>query len=306
MSFRLAVATEDFGTPLKTAIAEAARSKVLRGLRFNVRSEVRPDDFSDTALRQLRHYVTERQLQVAGLLYPSRHSLHEPDQLDRRLQSIRSAMTLAQKLGTSELLIRCGRIPDPTATSRDTNDPAIPTNSNVDSLRNPFSFAPTTADQLLTAGQPTPAEQFATLCDILNDLVRYGNHIGCILQLQFASFHVVRIQQLLNEVKSGPVGIVFDPATAVMTGGQPVAVFRDLYRAIGYVRGRDARADVDGAGIEVPIGDGSVDWMELLATFAEADYQGWLCVERAGGDQRAEDVRHGLDYISSLLINTGS
>ncbi len=318
MSLRLAVATEDFGSPLKSAIAEASRCLV-DGIRLNARTEVRTEDFSDTALRQLKHFVAERRMSVAGLMFSSRFSLQDPEHLDQRIDGIRAAMPLVRKLGTSELLVRCGRIPNPDddgsqeggkrkadESSDDVQNQEsrrgskIPTNSNVDSLLNPFSFAPAGAG--LKASGPSPARQFATLCDILNDLVRYGSHVGCHLQLQLQAFDTDRISRLLAEVKSGPVGLVFDPATAVMTGRSPVGVFRDLYRHVSYIRARDASADIDGAGIEMPLGDGSVDWTELIPTFAEADYQGWVCVERTGGDQRAEDVRRGVSQLRTLIL----
>lgn len=298
MSLQLAVATEDFGSPLKPAISQAAECVGIRGLRLNVRTEVRAEDFSDTALRQLSLYVTERQLKIAGLMFPSRHALHDPTHLDQRLDGIRTAMPLARKLGTAELLIRCGRIPDPESTTPGTAA-SSPTNADVNSLTNPFSFAPKPG--LATQNRPADSEQFAMLCDILNDLVRFGNHIGCVLQLQFAEYDLKRIQRLLNEVKAGPVGLVFDPATAVMTGSSPVSVFRELYHAIGYIRARDARTNIDGAGIEVPVGDGIVDWTELLPTISEADYNGWICIERSGGDQRADDVRRGVSRVNGLL-----
>lgn len=303
MSLRLAVATEDFGSPLKTAIAEAAECHV-QGLRLNARTEVRPDEFTETGLRQLRLLIGERQLAVAGLSWPSRRPIYDRDNLERRVESIRAAMTLVRRLGTSELLIRCGRIPDPDANGQpaaDSGTPSeTPTNSDVESLKNPFSFAPSSPLQRPTG--PSEAQQFALLRDILNDLIRHGSHVGCILQLQVAVYQTSRVLRLLDELAAGPVGIVFDPATAVMTGRSPAAVFRDLYNHIGYVRARDALADVDGAGVEVALGDGTVDWLELLPTFAEANYQGWVCVERSGGEQRAEDVRLGVSRICNLLL----
>jgi hypothetical protein len=68
MALRLAVATEDFGQPLRQAIVQAALNPV-QGLRLNARTEVRAEEFSDSALRQLRHYVDEHQMRVAGLMY---------------------------------------------------------------------------------------------------------------------------------------------------------------------------------------------------------------------------------------------
>ncbi len=298
MTLRLAVATEDFGQPLRQAILLAAQNPV-QGLRLNTRTEVRPEEFSDTALRQLKHTVEEHQLRVAGLMYSSRHSLQDPQHLDQRLDGIRAAMMLVRKLGTTELLVRVGRIPDPDQQQAESARGG-PTNDDVDSLRNPFSFAPS-AQALMSATGSSEARQFELLCDIVNDLIAYGSRHGATLQLQLAAFDTERITRLLSRTTAGPVSLVFDPATCIMTGGSPVKLFRDLYRHVGYIRARDAQKDVDGGGIEMPLGDGSVDWTELLPTLGEAEYSGWFCIERTGGDQRVEDVRAAVRRIRQLL-----
>ncbi len=298
MTLRLAVATEDFGQPLRQAILLAAQNPV-QGLRLNTRTEVRPEEFSDTALRQLKHTVEEHQLRVAGLMYSSRHSLQDPQHLDQRLDGIRAAMMLVRKLGTTELLVRVGRIPDPDQQQAESASGG-PANDDVDSLRNPFSFAPS-AQALMSATGSSEARQFELLCDIVNDLIAYGSRHGATLQLQLAAFDTERITRLLSRTTAGPVSVVFDPATCIMTGGSPVKLFRDLYRHVGYIRARDAQKDVDGGGIEMPLGDGSVDWTELLPTLGEAEYSGWFCIERTGGDQRVEDVRAAVRRIRQLL-----
>ncbi len=301
MTLRLAVATEDFGQPLRQAIAQAAKNKV-QGLRLNARTEIRTEEFSDTALRQLKLYVAEHQMKVAGLMYSSRHVLYDQQHLDQRLDGIRTAMTLVQKLGTTEVLVRVGRIPDPESAIPAVNAES-PKNDDVNSLKNPFSFAPTSST-LNTAG-PSEAQKFQMLCDIVNDLADYGNRYGAVLQLQLASFEPVRIQQLLGRVNAGAVGIVFDPASCTMTGKSPVQVFRDLYKHIGYIRLRDAQKDVDGGGIEVPFGDGSVDWIELLPTIVEANLPRWVCVERTGGENRDDDVCEAIHRIATMLPGPG-
>jgi sugar phosphate isomerase/epimerase len=297
MGLRMAVATEDFGHPLRQAIRLAAQNPV-QGLRLNARSEVKASEFTETGLRQLRHYVAEHQMQVAGLYYPSRHALADPQSLDQRLDGIRATLGLTRRLGTSELLLRVGRIPDPAMIEPESAE-GTPDNANVDSLRNPFSFAPSAAT--FNAKQPSEAQQFHLLCEILNDLANEANHQGAVLQLILSSYESSRIQALLSAVTKGPVGLVFDSATCVMSGRSPVSVFREWYSHVGYVRLRDARKDVDGGGIEVAYGEGAVDWTELPAVLTEAESQAWVCVERTGGDQRAEDVLHAVRSMKAML-----
>lgn len=301
MPLRLAVATEDFGSSLREAITEAAKCPV-SGIRLNARSEVRSEDFSDTALRQLVHYISEHQMTVAGLMFPSRSAIYDASNLDRRISAVRQAMGLVRKLKTSELIIRCGRIPDPDEATP-IAPAGAPSNEDVDSLRNPFSFAPAApALPSLNATQESDAKKFELLCEILSDLVGYGNHVGCRLQLQVASYLPDRITRLLDRIKTGPVQVVFDPATVIMSGGRVDRLYRDLYQHIGYVRSRDAIRDIDGAGVEVALGEGLVDWPELLALLSESQYGGWMCIERCGGDSRSDDVRNGVAHICNLTL----
>lgn len=296
MSLRLAVATEDFGTPLKKAIGLASECEV-PGLRLNCRSEVTAADSTESSLRQILLYVRERKMKVAGLFCPTRHALYDPEYLEPRLDTIRKSMTMARKLETSELLVRCGRIPDPEATT----SPGKIAEVSIDDQANPFSFASPSSQST----SPTSASEFSTLCEILNDLTQHGNHVGCTLNLVLATYDLPLVQRLLNEVRSGPVNIVFDPATAVMTAAKVNQTFRNIYQQVGYIRARDAIRDIDGAGIEVGLGDGTVDWAELMPTLSEADYSGWICVERTGGDDRADDVRRGVSLLKNLIPLSG-
>lgn len=293
MSLRLAVATEDFDASLKKAIGLAGTTEV-SGLRLNSRSDVPADSATASSIRQILLYVKEHQMSVAGLTCPTRHALYAPDYLEPRLEIIRQSMSLARKLETSELLVRCGRIPDPDAES------ATQTPVSIDDKANPFTFSRDTVET------PSPASEFSLLCEILNELTQHGNHVGCVLQLQLSTYSPPGlIKRLLSEITAGPLQFVFDPATAIMTGSDPTTTFRDFYQNIGYVRARDALKDIDGAGVEVGVGDGNVDWTQLLPTLYEADYQSWLCVERTGGDNRAEDVRRGVSHLKALIPQTG-
>lgn len=298
MAFRLATATEDFGTDLRSAIRLAAEQPV-QGLRLNARTEVRAADFSESALRQLRHQVEEHQLRVAGLYYPSRHALADTASLEQRLDGIRAACGIVRKLGTSEVIIRVGRLPDPAQSSP---APAVdtPTNENVDSLLFPFSFAPGAAASSVRR-EPSPAEQFDVLCEILNDLAGHASRHGAQLQLIIAGCEQERMRLLLSRVQSGPVGFVFDPGACVMSGVNPVSFYRSIWQQVGYIRLRDAQKDVDGGGIETAFGDGTVDWIELAAVLVEANPVTWMCLERTGGDQRAADTADAVRRFRSLL-----
>lgn len=297
MPLRLAVATEDFDTPIKKAIGLASELQV-PGVRLNTRSELNIGKASSTALRQILLYVQERQMQIAGLSCPTKHALYDENFLEPRLEVIRNSMTLARQLNTTELLIRCGPIPDP-----DAETTASPSEATaIDDAANPFSFP---ASQPSTA-LASPAQQFSTLCQILNELAQHGNHVGCVINLQLPDFHLGLMKRLLNEVKAGPLNLVFDPATAIMSGAEVDRTYRDIYEHVGYVRARDAVQNLDGASTEAGLGKGIVDWIQFMPTLIEANYEGWVCVERTGGDSRADDVRQGVSELKRLIPQTSN
>jgi len=161
MSLRLAVATEDFGTPLRLAISRAGQAQVA-GVRLNARSEILAENMSASGLKQLAQYIRENRMQIAGLHCPTRHSLAAPEYLEERIQLIRSAMELVQPLQTSSLLVPCGRIPDPnrTAPEPDSGD------SGIDQPANPFSFDTLTRRSPQLARQSTSSTRCVKLLPI--------------------------------------------------------------------------------------------------------------------------------------------
>jgi len=107
---KLAIATEVFGLPLRDSVLAAADGGA-QGVRFNARDELRPGDLSDTGRRQFLHLLSERDLAVASLTFPTRRALYDEDQLDARLAALRSAIEFARQLKSSILTLRIGRLP---------------------------------------------------------------------------------------------------------------------------------------------------------------------------------------------------
>lgn len=273
----------------------------MSGVRLNARSELEAGRAGSSSLRQILLYIRENRMRVAGLICPTRHALYDEEFLEPRLDLIRRSMSLVRSLETEELLVRCGRIPDPVETSA-VPPPASSVREPADV--NPFGFSGFPKGSVTGLKRQTEADRFSLLCEIVNDLAKYGNHVGCTLNLMVAAYRPQLISKLLSNITCGPVRIVLDPATAVMTGESStslVDLYRSFHAAIGYVRARDAIRDVDGAGVEVAVGDGNVDWLELLLTMEDAAFTGWTCIERTGGDHRREDVVHGLTHLRSLI-----
>ena len=118
MPASLAVSLAHVDRPLRPLLDVAAGWKV-DGVVLDTRTQVRPDEFGQTARRQLRHTLSERQLRLAALHVPTRSGLSDPDRLDARLGAIVAAMQLAYDLGSLAVSVRLGTWPaDEDATQR--------------------------------------------------------------------------------------------------------------------------------------------------------------------------------------------
>jgi sugar phosphate isomerase/epimerase len=107
---QLAVCTAPFQLSLKQAIDAAARIGV-QGVQLDTRTEAKPDELSDSARRQVLHYLDERGLTLGSLSCSLRQPLYERERLDHRIERVRGAMVFASQLKVRTLTLRPGRIP---------------------------------------------------------------------------------------------------------------------------------------------------------------------------------------------------
>ena len=139
------------------------------------------------------------------------------------------------------------------------------------------------------------------LVEALCDLARYSNHIGTLLAVTPTNDSAETLKSLLDEVKTGPIGIDFDPAHFAMTGRPVAESLRTLHDFVMHVQLRDGIRGIDG-GQEEAVGQGNVDWVEILALLGEMDYRGWLTSIRSQGEDRARDMTRGIKFVRQLLL----
>ncbi len=139
------------------------------------------------------------------------------------------------------------------------------------------------------------------LVEALCDLARYANHIGTSLAVIPTNDSAEALRTLLTEITLGPIGVDFDPAHFAMTGRPVAESLRTLHGLVLHCQLRDGIHGIDG-GQEVAVGNGNVDWIELLALLGEMDYSGWLTSIRAEGNHRASEMSRGIKLIQKLVL----
>ncbi len=140
------------------------------------------------------------------------------------------------------------------------------------------------------------------LIELLSDLAAHGNHVGVTIALTPTSDTTEQLAEVLRRVKTGPIGIDFDPAHFAMSGQSTTEALRLLHASIAHVQLRDGVRELTGGGAETAIGQGAIDWAELLALLGEIDYRGWATAIRTQGPDKPGDIARGLSAVRRLLL----
>lgn len=260
---KLAVATRCFGLPVKRAIQSAAQIGA-QGVQLDAQNEVTPSSFGASGDRHFRKLLEEFNLSVAALRLPARRSLVEPEFIDQRVEHIKSALEFAWRLKVPILIIHPGTIEN-------------------------------------KEGENEAGGNFSLICEVMNDLAGYASHIGTDLCIACENNSSTIIHELISKVHTGFVGVDFDTAEMIFNSQDQENYIRTLHSSIKSYRLRDAVREMEGGGIEVPLGQGMVIWDQFLPLVSETAYQGWLTIDRTQGDRRLEDCRQAISYLQSIL-----
>jgi sugar phosphate isomerase/epimerase len=125
------------------------------------------------------------------------------------------------------------------------------------------------------------------------------------------SFHLetgqepaVQLLQFIQDVGRPNLGVNFDPANMILYGtGEPLAALDVLAAHVRGVHCKDAVPSGDPAllGVEVPMGQGSVDLGGVVRKLRAIGYRGPLVIEREHGPRVRGDVVEARTYLQQLL-----
>ena len=123
----------------------------------------------------------------------------------------------------------------------------------------------------------------------------------------------------MDSLGSKGVAVNFDPANFIMvTGDDPVKAVYTLRDYIVHTHAKDGRKlkdsdpeviygiieDViqDGSAfIELPLGQGDVDFPNYIKALDEIGYKGYLTVEREVGENPEKDIKTAVEFLKNLI-----
>jgi sugar phosphate isomerase/epimerase len=248
--------------PLKTALTTAARIGA-EGVEINGRTELRPADMSRTAVRHFRKILADLKLKVSAIHFPTRRGYGIADDLERRIEATKAAMTMAYELGSNVVINDIGSIAE---------------DEEADSWK--------TLVEALT--------------DIGNHGQRAGAWLAA--QTGTAVGNGESLKRLIDSLATQSLFIDFDPASFVISENSPTDAMDLLGEHVVNLRARDAVRDLSaGRALEVQLGRGSVDWASLLGTLEQQNFQGFITVDRDAESDAAEQCAMGMEFLTNLF-----
>ena len=150
-------------------------------------------------------------------------------------------------------------------------------------------------------------------------LAEFADSMGSHFAIETGPETSATLKTFLDSLGSTGVGVNLDPANLVMvTGDDPAKAVHNLKDYIVHTHAKDGKQNffVDpeivygmveshivthDSFIEVPLGEGSVNWDEYLKALEDIGYKGFLTIEREVGDDPARDIRTAVEFLNGKM-----
>lgn len=259
LQIKIAIQLASLRLSFKKALL-TAKELGAQAVEIDARSELRPEDLSQTGVRQVRKVLDDLNMRVSAVTFRTRRGYDAIDDLEPRIDATKRALRLAYDLGANVVVNHIGRVP-------------------------------AEADSQATA----------TLVQALADLGRYGHKVGALLAAETGTESGADLAGLIARLPPGSIGVDLNPANLIVHGHSPREAVRELAPYILHVHVNDATRDVAaGRGIQVPLGQGSAEWPELLGLLEEQQYRGYFTVAGREGDDPVAGIRQATEFLRNL------
>ncbi len=146
---------------------------------------------------------------------------------------------------------------------------------------------------------------FHEMIAAVREVAQYLASLGMEFWFETGQETPVTMLRLIEAVGTGNLGVNLDPANLILYGkGNPIDAMDVFGQYVRSVHAKDGCYPTDpyALGNEVKVGQGKVNFPQLIARLAEIGYQGPFIIEREiSGEQQEIDIKETIQYLSSLL-----
>ena len=138
------------------------------------------------------------------------------------------------------------------------------------------------------------------------ELALYADSIGSVFAAETGTEKAVVLKSFLDSLGAKGLRVNYDPANLVMVAGDdPVAGVYTLRDYIVHTHAKDGIKTGDTTWLELPLGQGGVDFDKYLSALNDIGYNGYLTIEREVGDDPAGDIGMAVDFLRVKLNTLG-
>ena len=109
----------------------------------------------------------------------------------------------------------------------------------------------------------------------------------------------VTLRRIIEKAGSKGIGVNFDPANLVMRGFDHLAAVRELFPFIVHTHAKDGVRRGDKR-LEVPLGEGGVDFPRYVGLLTGLGYRGAYTIEREVGEDPVATIGKAVSFLRAL------
>ena len=280
--FPIGIILDSFRKPFPEAL-DITRSLGAQGVQvYATRGEMSPENLTGQKRRDFLNAVKDRGLVISALCGDLGHGFHNPEENPQLIERSKRILDLAKELETSVVTTHIGVVP---------------------------------------ASEEHP--RFRILQDACGELAAYADSLDAHFAIETGPETSLTLKHFLDSLHSTGVAVNLDPANFVMvTGDDPVQAVYNLKDYIVHTHAKDGRMikyhdpeliydffageesvklAMEDCFIELPLGEGDVDWPNYIKALKDIGYDGYLTIEREVGDDPAKDIGMAVDFLRKRI-----
>lgn len=274
--FSIGVILDSFRTDLTTALDKAAAVGATGLQVYATSGAFSPESLSPQKRREFLDMCKSRGLTISALCGDLGQGFANPEKNPELIERSKRILDLAKDLETDVVTTHIGVVP---------------------------------AD--------TDCDTFRIMQDACGQLAAYADSLRAHFAIETGHELSAVLKTFLDTLHSTGVAVNLDPANLVMVAGDdPVKAVHNLKEYIVHTHAKDGRmlrrvnpetiynGTLDFAEapfIELPLGQGDVDFPAYLSALNDIGYTGYLTIEREVGDDPEGDIRLAVNFLQSLI-----
>lgn len=279
MEFKIGVMVDSFRVDLHAGITKAKEVGADGIQVYATSGRMAPENLSPAARRELLDRIRSEGLVISALCGDlGGHGFMDAADNAQRIEKSKRIMDLARDLDTDVVTTHIGIIPESESHPR-----------------------------------------YTILQEACAELARYGDKAGAAFAIETGPEKAIVLRSFLDSLGASGVRVNLDPANFVMvTGDDPVEAVGTLAPYIVHTHAKDGvrlmekspeiiygmleeEIQSGNAFLELPLGQGDVDFPAYLRALDDIGYHGFLTIEREVGTDPVGDIRLAVEFLKSQI-----